>query len=966
MKINLEELEHQRNAITAILREFPERDYQTLKDMHGILNTDANANPMLVSAYDESQFIDVKMETGTGKTYVYTRMMYELNKERGLSKFVVVVPSLAIKAGARDFMMSDYAKQHFSQFFPNKQLIVYQLGAGDFAKKSGRHQASNDLVMFTRAMTTEKNTIHVLLMSDKGFLDRKETSLFKNHYDQNWIGSAQTPAEAILMTRPVVIIDEPHRFKKDGNTYQNIIEKIDPPMIVRFGATFPEITVGKGKNKITKTDYYSQPVYDLNAIDSFNQGLVKGVEVIYPDLREVDNKIYRVKSVAAKKLVLVCEKQEFEIRIGENLSVALSDMSFDGDITYEGAFEGNKNSLSNGLELSAGKELIAGTFNNSYQIMMLQHMIDEHFDKEQEYFLRDGYRIKTISLAFIDSIDSYRNNDGWLRVNFERILQLKLDELLIKYQNPLDERETEYYNYLLVTKTSLNSEKQLVHGGYFAKDWGEADDSAVANEREDILRKERTLSFKNERGEWNLRRFFFSKWTLREGWDNPNVFVIAKLRSSGSEISKLQEVGRGLRLPVNEVGGRVANEELKMSYIIDYSEADFANRLVGEINADTKIPVVNGEKISDIVMALLRDNNYAENDFAVYGKLMNVGLINGDLQVIDADGLRKLLPMTGLKSGIVTVRPNAKKNDLIAKLRTNNWQQIADFWQEIARRYMIRYQNLTDSELDELLLAVAKEDFLINPTALTTRKTVVQDTNEQMVVREAHGNNYQVELKFSQVNYGEFLARIAKITNLSVKTLHVMMVKKLATKDDPTKWINMQSIASFKRVWDAKFRECFGSKHSYDALSFTTNTSILKNGDFARSIKLGDVGINVADNLVDDERNLFELPLAYDSTVEHEIMKFTPDDNIVIFGKIPRRAIKIPTFTGGTTTPDFIYVTRNKMNLLIEAKSDDLRESEAVAVAAQQALLEKFPQTNWIKATTQEQVRIELAKFTNK
>lgn len=124
------------------------------------------------------------------------------------------------------------------------------------------------------------------------------------------------------------------------------------------------------------------------------------------------------------------------------------------------------------------------------------------------------------------------------------------------------------------------------HAGYFAQDNSDSDE-AIANEVADILHNKKGLiSLRKEDGSFNTRRFLFSKWTLKEGWDNPNVFTIAKLRSSGSDNSKLQEVGRGLRLPVDENGNRISNEEFKLNYIVDFTEADFAERLVDEINGE--------------------------------------------------------------------------------------------------------------------------------------------------------------------------------------------------------------------------------------------------------------------------------------------------------------------------------------------------------------------------------------------
>lgn len=139
----------------------------------------------------------------------------------------------------------------------------------------------------------------------------------------------------------------------------------------------------------------------------------------------------------------------------------------------------------------------------------------------------------------------------------------------------------------------MQSEHQDVYAGYFSEDRGSSD-ADIQAEVEDILsNKEKMLSFKDKDGNWLTRRFLFSKWTLREGWDNPNVFTIAKLRTSGSEISKIQEVGRGLRLPVDETGHRLNQDEWqsRLSFLIGYDERDFAQKLVGEINNDSPIKV---------------------------------------------------------------------------------------------------------------------------------------------------------------------------------------------------------------------------------------------------------------------------------------------------------------------------------------------------------------------------------------
>src|SRR5699024_7998031 len=180
-------------------------------------------------------------------------------------------------------------------------------------------------------------------------------------------------------------------------------------------------------------------------------------------------------------------------------------------------------------------------------------------------------KVKTLSLFFIDSIKSYRDEKGWLKDLFEKLLRRKLKSLIREYRLKKLPREQEYLSFLQATLAELT---ENVHAGYFGEDRGSGDE-AIQAEVDDILKnKEKLLSFKDDKGKWQTRRFLFSKWTLREGWDNPNVFVIAKLRTSGSENSKIQEVGRGLRLPVDENGHRLLQDELpsRLRFLIGYDE----------------------------------------------------------------------------------------------------------------------------------------------------------------------------------------------------------------------------------------------------------------------------------------------------------------------------------------------------------------------------------------------------------
>ena len=508
---------------------------------------------------------------GTGKTYVGVRAMYDLHQKYGLFKFIVVVPSPAIKEGWKNFITADYAKQHFSQFYENTQINLNVINAGDFNSKKGLLPAH--LVEFIEGDRFNSSTIQVLLIN-AGMLN--STSM-KKDYAQTLLSGWTSPLEGLKATRPIVMIDEPHRFPRDKANYKSITA-VEPQMIIRFGATFPDVKVGRGRQATLAKDYYrKQPQFNLNAVSSFNNGLVKGIDVYYPNVTETDAKDrYVADSVTSKQLVLKNGSTTYTYSVGE-------DIGFDGDIYYEGA-----KMLSNGLELEKGMAFLPATMTSSYQELIIRDAIEKHFEAEIPNFMRENDyqpKVKTLSLFFIDSIKSYRDEKGCLKELFEKHLRRKVEALIREFRLKKLPREQEYLSFLQATLADLTKN---VHAGYFGEDRGSGDE-AIQAEVDDILKnKEKLLSFKDEKGNWQTRRFLFSKWTLREGWDNPNVFVIAKLRTSGSENSKIQEVGRGLRLPVDENGHRLLQDELpsRLRFLIGYDEKEFANKLVTEVNAD--------------------------------------------------------------------------------------------------------------------------------------------------------------------------------------------------------------------------------------------------------------------------------------------------------------------------------------------------------------------------------------------
>lgn len=412
MNILLEELPHQEQALAAILASFTGIDHAQADHNH-------YANPLIKERYDDKANIDVKMETGTGKTYVYTRLMYELHQKYGLFNLCWWCRRQPLRRRA-ELYHQRLRQTAFFTVLRNTRMELCTINAGDFKVKSGRKNFPAQLLSFTDASRRDSHTIQVLLINAQML---NSASMTRDDYDQTLLGGLTSPVKGLQMTRPVVIIDEPHRFARDNKFYR-AIQAIQPQMIVRFGATFPDIVEGKGKNKCVRKDYYRrQPQFDLNAVDSFNDGLVKGIDIYYPNLPEEQaNNRYIVDSVTAKKLILRRGSKIAEVGVGENLADV--DAGFEGSIEYAGS-----KMLSNDLELEAGMALVPGTFGASYQELIIQDAIDKHFDTEQANFLRSNEpennapRIKTLSLFFIDSIKSYRDDEGWLKVTFERLLK---------------------------------------------------------------------------------------------------------------------------------------------------------------------------------------------------------------------------------------------------------------------------------------------------------------------------------------------------------------------------------------------------------------------------------------------------------------------------------------------------------------------------------------------------------------
>lgn len=765
---------------------------------------------------------------------------------------------------------------------------------------------------FVTGSCQNSNKIYVLLVNMQ--LLTNGNMLTRSDYDY-WVEGFYRPFDALKATKPVVIIDEPHRFSRDQKAYKAIVEELCPQMIIRYGATFPDVTVGKGRNKEIFKDF-NNLVYELNACDSFNLNLIKGIaKEHFEPLSKKEEKVKLLSVMSKTSATFQFKKRGEETKTytltpGDSLS--LIDSSFEG-LTIS-AIGKNFIELINGQVKFQGEEFNTDIYSSSYQEQMLKLAIQRHFETERQNFSGRQFKIKTLALFFIDDITSYRDSDdgkeAYLKVMFEKLLLEKIDELL----RTLPDSEQEYRNYLEASKADISA----CHAGYFAQDNSNSDE-AIANEVADILHNKKGLiSLRKEDGSFNTRRFLFSKWTLKEGWDNPNVFTIAKLRSSGSDNSKLQEVGRGLRLPVDENGNRISNEEFKLNYIVDFTEADFAQKLVDEINGE----LPEAHTITDGILKGVAEKRGVDPN-ALFFELGAKGYINMNREII-ADKREVFFAdypefATGVDSNKVTDVNKNKKEEI--HVRKAVYSELKDLWERINHKYYLFYDADLSDEIPQALHDILKKSGIFGNVTLYSHRDQVATEGNAMIVREDSGVSYSIK---RPILYNEFLKRISQQTSIPIRELHKAMCELSKEKDIPDEYINEYSVANIVSAFTdwriEKMQTRFKYKRSSQPVTETTLT--YKDGSPRDVIKQGNVGTKFVEGTPSD-KYLYD-KIVFDSPLEKANI-MTDIDEVVVYGKIPKSSVAIPTIVGENYSPDFMYVVKHKdgtkeLNIVVETK----------------------------------------------
>ncbi|MBP6151839.1 MULTISPECIES: type III restriction-modification system endonuclease [unclassified Acinetobacter] len=851
----------------------------------------------------ESNVLDISMETGTGKTYTYTKMMFELNARLKLFKFIVVVPTLPIKAGTINFLKSQASQEHFATNYQNKSIRCHVVESQS-SKKSKKDLMPQSILDFVQA-PDDGQTIHVLVIN-AGMINSDTLS---KKYDRAVFDQFNTPVDAIASIAPMVIIDEPHRFPTAQKTWGNI-QKLGGQFIIRYGATFND-------------DYYNL-IYQLTAVDAFNQDLVKGVVAYIEEFegaKDTTIKLLEIDTSNKKK-----EEATFQIKNGKSVkkislfkheSLSVLDRNF-GSLTIDNL---NKTTvvLSNGLELKKNDVIDPYSYNETLQEKMIRKAIKNHFEMEKQFLTRSSARIKPLSLFFIDNIESYRGKEGetgTLAVFVESEIKQHVRELL------KTEKHEAYREYLEKTLKDISQS----HGGYFSQDNSEKDEK-IEKEIEEILHDKETLLSLD-----NPRRFIFSKWTLREGWDNPNVFQICKLRSSGGKTSKLQEVGRGLRLPVNEFMQRVKNEDFQLHYYVDFTEKDFVDELINDINSKSLVVFDETKLTSELITQILDkySNQFADEE-ALLEHLDNLDAIkrNNDFKEGGLAKLKQEFPLVfaqGVKKDKVR---NAGDTRPKATMRLGKYAELKEMWEALNRKVILEYKIDSEQQFHALLQGYFEDnlDSFKKTGSFTKKHTLIIENN--LASQQVECSIHEEILPIQTMSYGDFLHELAIALKVNRNTLHHVFLELLQSKEkhlNINQYLSQGTIRSIRSGFnDYLLKHSF---HSYQIgltdVSNTVHPTVFtdEQGKPLAEIESANLGrmtetLSIADNYLFNE-------LFYDSPLEKENICEKVSE-VSVFTKIPKNSIRIPIAGGGTYSPDFAYIVefesgKKTLNLLIETK----------------------------------------------
>ncbi len=758
----------------------------------------------------------------------------------------------------------------------------------------------------------------VLVMTFSAF-NKKDNIINQSCLENtNLFNGAKSYMQALASIRPVVIMDEPHRFL--GDKTKEKLKEFNALITLRFGATF-------------KDDYHNL-IYALDSKKAFDCALVKSISVA--SVGESDEYFLELKEANKKQneatinyTNLENKTQSVKVKTHDNLG-ALTHISALEDYIVENIAK-NEVRFLNGVNLLLDQKEPFSHLLEGEQEVMLKEAIKSHFEREERLFKKG---IKALCMVFISGVNSYLSEDeqpAKLALLFEKLYQQELEEVLKK---PLDEN---YRAYLERTKDAIYK----VHGGYFAKSKKESDEAQVIAL---ILKeKEKLLSFDSD------LRFIFSQWALQEGWDNPNVMTICKLAPSHSNITKLQQIGRGLRLAVNDRGERITKEHADFDFvnelvvIVPQVEGDFVGAIQQEISEHSLIKqAFSGGELEK--SGMVKKGYYG----ALFEKLEGLGFgertddENFKLTLNQNEFLKKEPELETLKDekyldfeklknflkdrliGNSRVRnKNERKTEKI-KINQENFKKFETLWAGLNHQARIAYAIDSESLIDEIVKN-------INSSFNVSSKIVSVTTHKKV---ETMGNNATTEIFERESacvwSLHEFISALSNKVKLSFKSVAKVLENIDENKFNEIKKNEQEGLKHLEDLFLEAIYQNIKDKISYQMRETTIKNR--KNDAFydekgeIREFLDGSLGAEKYEirNASTREKCLYENFMQVDSEIEKDTIEESNDTKIIVFGKLPR--VKIPVGLNQTYSPDFGYVVENndkKVLLVVETKGVD-------------------------------------------
>lgn len=860
--------------------------------------------------------LDVLMETGTGKTFTFIETIHRLHRKFGLSKFIVLVPSNAIRQGTLKSLQSTAA--FFAREYENQKITV--VNYSDKTVAGFIHGANRG--------------IHVMVATYQSFAGDSRR-IHKRGVEANLFGKARSYMEGLANIRPVLIIDEPHRF--EGAKTQAYLAHFNPLLTLRFGATY-------------KREDYTNLIYTLDSLEAFRQRLVKGITV-----DTVGTGADMSQTLTLTEVTGTAKDRHATVRYhkanGKAATVQLHKGSNLGEDTGLAFLDGHvvekitKGELlfTNGLALPLEVPIGYGMLADEVQSQLIARSIANHFEREEQLF---AHGVKALSLFFIDAVHKYLPDGeraATVRKLFERHYRAQLDALLAR-----DDITPAYRTYLQRSAGDIGR----VHKGYFARSHSEKGEEEAI--RLILQEKEALLSFDTD------LRFVFSMWALQEGWDNPNVFTLCKLAPGNSRISKLQQIGRGLRLAVNQQLERIGSEDAQfetindLTVVVPASEGDFVRAIQGEISAGSL------RRVSDaITHDALRVNGIIDGDnpFATVALLQwlekcgiaSVDMATGSgtlvkekhawqamregaqqraaaevpsLSAQQAQRLVEYLDAWYEGSGQVKEKRNAAPLQLT--VRSEQYAHFRDLWANLNRDAALRYEITTPQLIDNAVAAIAA-NLDVKPLAVSITRS--RDVHKGVGVRTTQAD-YTV-LPYSVFTLAGFVRELANATRLSLHTISEILRRlPQATFEQIPKNEN-RALVQLREIIIRCIHELVVNEVAYELREIRVQTALTdRTGQLLKTIPMALCGVEShdIDNPVVRGKSLYAEPvMPVDSGIERTTTDESTQPSITVFAKLPR--INIPTPLGNYN-PDFGYVLSandkpSALFLVVETKGYD-------------------------------------------